>query len=245
LFFINYCGKAGWQNYMSVQHDTPGRLFDEWPDRYDKWFETPVGALVRKYESELLIDFLKPGVGEMILDVGCGTGVFTRDILSRGPRVIGLDISRPMLLRANQKAKGYSFQAVAGDMISLPFAQECFDRVFSMTALEFIEDGQTAVRELFRVTKKRGTIVVTTLNSLSPWAVRRKQKAKKGHRLFQNMIFRSPDEMRALACAEAEVKTAIHFQKDEDLDRASKIEIAGQKRNLATGAFLAARWVKP
>ena len=230
---------------MSVQHDTPGRLFDEWPDRYDKWFETPVGALVRRYESELLIDFLKPGVGEMILDVGCGTGVFTRDILSRGPRVIGLDISRPMLLRANQKAKGYSFQAVAGDMISLPFAQECFDRVFSMTALEFIEDGQAAVRELFRVTKKRGTIVVTTLNSLSPWAARRKQKAKKGHRLFQNMIFRSPDEVRALAFAEAEVKTAIHFQKDEDLGRASKIEIAGQKRNLATGAFLAARWLKP
>jgi ubiquinone/menaquinone biosynthesis C-methylase UbiE len=230
---------------MSVQHDTPGRLFDEWPDRYDTWFETPVGALVRRYESELLIDFLQPGAGEVILDVGCGTGVFTADILSRGPRVIGLDISSPMLRRANQKAKGYSFQAVAGDMIALPFAGECFDRVFSMTALEFIEDGQAAVGELFRVTKKRGTIVVTTLNSLSPWAARRKQKAKDGHRLFQNMIFRSPDEIRALACADAEVKTAIHFQKDEDPARASEIELAGQKGNLATGAFLAARWVKP
>jgi ubiquinone/menaquinone biosynthesis C-methylase UbiE len=230
---------------MSVQHDTPGRLFDEWPDRYDKWFETPIGALVRRYESELLIDFLKPGAGELILDVGCGTGVFTGDILSRGPRVIGLDISSPMLLRADQKAKGFSFLAVAGDMTGLPFAEECFDRVYSMTALEFIEDGQAAVGELFRVTKKRGTIVVTTLNSLSPWAARRKQKAKDGHRLFQNMIFRSPDEIRALACVDAEVKTAIHFQKDEDPARASEIELAGQKRNLATGAFLAARWVKP
>jgi ubiquinone/menaquinone biosynthesis C-methylase UbiE len=230
---------------MSVQLDTPGRLFDEWPDRYDKWFETPVGALVRRYESELLLDFLKPGGGEVILDVGCGTGVFTGDILSCGPRVIGLDISSPMLRRANQKAKGYAFQAVAGDMISLPFAGECFDRVFSMTALEFIEDGQAAVGELFRVTKKRGTIVVTTLNSLSPWATRRKHKAKEGHRLFQKMIFRSPDDMRALACAAAEVKTAIHFQKDEDPGRASEIELAGQKRNLATGAFLAVRWVKP
>jgi ubiquinone/menaquinone biosynthesis C-methylase UbiE len=229
---------------MSAQQDTPGRLFDAWPDRYDAWFETPIGALVKKYESELLIDFLKPGVGELILDVGCGTGVFTRDILSRGSRVIGLDISSPMLMRAHQKAKGYLFHATAGDMTSLPFAGECFDRVFSMTALEFIEDGQAAVRELFRVTKKQGTIVVTTLNSLSPWAARRKQKAKKGHRLFQKMIFRSPDEMHAIARTDAEVKTAIHFQKDEDPDKAPEIERQGQKRNLNTGAFLAARWVK-
>lgn len=230
---------------MSVQHDTPGRLFDEWPDRYDQWFETHVGSLVKMYESRLLIDFLKPGVGELILDAGCGTGVFTRDILSRGPRVIGLDISRPMLLRAGQKARGYFFQAVAGDMMSLPFAGERFDKVVSMTALEFIEDGQAAVGELFRVAKKRGTIVVATLNSLSPWAARRKQKAEKDHRLFQNMIFRSPDEVRALAHADAEVKTAIHFQKNDDPDRASEIETEGQKRNLATGAFLAASWVKP
>jgi len=230
---------------MSVRHDTAERLFDEWPDRYDKWFETPIGSLVKKYEGELLLELLKPGVGELILDVGCGTGVFTRDILSRGSRVIGLDISSPMLRRACQKAKGYPFQAVAGDMISLPFAGERFDRVFSMTALEFIEDGQAAVRELFRVAKKRAPLVVTTLNSLSPWAVRRKQKAAKGHRLFQNMIFRSPDELRTLACADAEVKTAIHFQKNEDPDRAPEIEMEGQKRSLETGALVAARWVKP
>jgi ubiquinone/menaquinone biosynthesis C-methylase UbiE len=230
---------------MSAQQDTPGRLFDKWPDRYDEWFETPIGALVKRYESELLINFLKPGEGELILDVGCGTGVFTRCILSRGARVIGLDISSPMLMRANQKAKGYFFQAVAGDMISLPFVDECFDSVFSMTALEFIKNGQAAVGELFRVTKKRGTIVVTTLNSLSPWAARREQKAKKGHRLFQKMIFRSPDEMRAVGHADAEVKTVIHFQKDEAPDRASEIEMEGQKRNLDTGALLAARWVKP
>jgi len=230
---------------MSVPHDTAERLFDEWPDRYDKWFETPIGSLVKQYESELLLEFLKPDVGELILDVGCGTGVFTRDILAGGARVIGLDISGPMLQRAGQKGRGYPFRAVAGDMISLPFAGERFDKVFSMTALEFIADGQTAIRELFRVAKPRGTIVVTTLNSLSPWAVRRKQKAAKGHRLFQNMIFRSPDELRALARAAAEVKTAIHFQKSEDPNRASEIEMEGRKRNLQTGACVAARWVKP
>ena len=230
---------------MSGQQDIPERLFDDWPARYDAWFETQIGALVKRYESALLMDLLRPEVGELILDVGCGTGVFTCDILARGARVIGLDISSPMLQQAAKKAKGYSFQAVAGDMISLPFGRECFDRVFSMTALEFIEDGQAAVRELLRVAKKGGTVVVTTLNSLSPWAVRRRQKAQQGHRLFQSMIFRSPDELRALGGTTAEVRTAIHFQKDEHPLRASEVEMEGQKKNLNTGAFLAARWVKP
>jgi hypothetical protein len=59
------------------------------------------------------------------------------------------------------------------------------------------------------------------------------------------MIFRSPDELRALGGSTAEVKTAIHFQKDENPIRACEIEMEGKKGNLNTGAFLAARWVKP
>ena len=229
---------------MSTEQEDKGRLFDEWPEKYDRWFETPIGALVKKYENELLLDLLQPGPAEMILDVGCGTGVFSLNILGFGPRITGLDISYPMLKRAELKAKGYPFRAVAGDMTYLPFADECFDRVVSMTALEFIEDGRGAVKDLLRVTKKGGVVVVTTLNSLSPWADRRKKSADKGHSLFQQMIFRSPDDMRALVPTEAPVKTAIHFLKEDDPQRVPEIERDGNKRGLDTGAFVAARWVK-
>jgi ubiquinone/menaquinone biosynthesis C-methylase UbiE len=130
-------------------------------------------------------------------------------------------------------------------MLFLPFADEVFDKTVSMTALEFVEDAHAAVMEMFRVTKKGGTLVVTTLNSLSHWASRRKQKAEKGHHLFKKMIFRSPDEIRSLAPMDGVVKTAIHFQKEENPDRAPEIEKDGQKKELSTGALLAARWVKP
>ena len=230
---------------MSNAKKAKDRLFDEWPEAYDRWFETPIGALVKKYENELLLDLLQPRPGEMILDVGCGTGVFTLNILDCGPRMIGLDISQPMLKKAEQKAKGYPFQCVAGDMQALPFGDGCFDKVVSMTTLEFIAEGIEAVDDLFRVTKKGGVVVVTTLNRLSPWADRRQKAAEKGHSLFEQMIFRSPEDMRALAPIHGTVKTAIHFLKDDDPQSVPEIERDGKQRGLDTGAFVAARWIKP
>ncbi len=230
---------------MSEEQGVNDRLFDNWPDKYDQWFETPIGALVKKFEAELYLELLQPRSGEHILDVGCGTGVFTLNILASGSRVTGLDISLPMLKRAAHKLKDYPFRCVAGDMLFLPFADECFDRVSSMTALEFTTDGKRAMAELFRVTKKGGVVVVTTLNSLSPWARRRKKEAEKGHSLFEQMVFRSPDEMHAIAPLEGLVKTAIHFQKADDPKQAVVIELEGQRKGLETGAFIAGRWKKP
>jgi ubiquinone/menaquinone biosynthesis C-methylase UbiE len=220
------------------------QLFNEWPEAYDRWFTTPIGSLVRKYEIELILNLLSPKRGEIILDAGCGTGIFTFDILSSGSKVIGLDLSLPMLRRAEEKLKGYPFQIVVADMLHLPFPESSFNKVVSVTALEFIEDGKAAVGELFRVTKEGGCIVVATLNSLSPWAVRRRVEATERHSIFEKAIFRSPDELHSLGSVEGVVKTAIHFQKGDDSKRAVEIERDGKKSNLNTGAFVAARWEK-
>ena len=219
-------------------------LFDEWPEEYDRWFAAPMGALVKKYEGELLLELLKPMPGEFILDAGCGTGVFTFDLLSRDTKVIGLDISLPMLKRAGQKARGFCFQRVLGDMLHLPFPEGSFDRVMSVTALEFIADAQTAFGELFRVTKRKGFIVVGTLNSLSPWAARRKRNAREKQSIFEKAIFRSPDELRSLAPVEGVIRTAVHFQKEDNTAMAAEIEREGRRRRLDTGAFVVGCWEK-
>jgi ubiquinone/menaquinone biosynthesis C-methylase UbiE len=78
--------------------------FDDWPERYDRWFETPVGRAVLKYEKALILELLRPGRGERILDAGSGTGIFTREFLARGAKVVGLDISLAMLVYAEKKA---------------------------------------------------------------------------------------------------------------------------------------------
>lgn len=219
-------------------------LFDAWTDRYDRWFETPTGRLVRKYESALVLELLNPLPGERILDVGCGTGVFTQDLLDCGARVTGVDLSGPMLKKAMGRTGAGGFIGLCADMCALPFPDNCFDKVVSMTAIEFVADAGRAVAELDRIARKGGCVVVTTLNSLSPWAEQRKQKGQNGHALFQKICFRSPDDMRLLVPEKSFIKTAIHFQKDAPVANIPEIESNAMENQLDTGAFLAVQWKK-
>lgn len=220
-------------------------IFDAWPEKYDDWFHTPIGRLVKQYEGDLIREMLQPRKGETILDAGCGTGVFTLDILDAGASVVGLELSLPMLRRAGDKARGRPFRMVRGDMRELPFADNTFDKVLSVTAIEFIEKAARAVRELFRISRPGGRVVVATLNRLSPWAERRRAAGASGHQLFRHARFRSPAEMQALSPVPAILRTAVHFQKQTDPELAEMIEREGQSKNLNTGAFLVASWEKP
>jgi ubiquinone/menaquinone biosynthesis C-methylase UbiE len=150
-----------------------------------------------------------------------------------------------MLRRARKKAAGCPFHIVQGDMRTLPFASNSFDKTVSVTTIEFIEDGRGAVAELFRVTRPGGLVVVASLNSLSPWAARRKAAATQGHSIFRHARFRSPEEMAALAPDPARMKTAIHFQKHDDPEQVPALESDGEARGLLTGAFLVVSWEKP
>jgi ubiquinone/menaquinone biosynthesis C-methylase UbiE len=134
---------------------------------------------------------------------------------------------------------------VQGDMRTLPFVSDSFDKTVSVTAIEFIEDGRGAIAELFRVTRRGGLVVVASLNTLSPWATRRKAAAREGHAIFRHARFRSPEEMASLAPGPARIKTAIHFQKHDDPKHAPAIERDGEARRLLTGAFLVVSWQKP
>jgi len=191
------------------------------------------------------MEFLAPVVGETILDAGCGTGVFTLDIVSSGADVVGLDLSLPMLAKAASKSQALGFSPVAGDLLCLPFKNGRFHKTVSITALEFINDARGAVAELFRVTRRGGLVVLATLNRESPWAERRIREAHEKETIFSKAIFRSPREMLSLAPFPGIVKTAVHFQKDSTPEAAIHAERQGREKGLQTGAFVAVRWQKP
>jgi ubiquinone/menaquinone biosynthesis C-methylase UbiE len=222
---------------------TGRQIFDDWPERYDCWFDTPVGKAVLKYEVTLVLGLLRPVREEKILDAGSGTGIFTREFFDRGADVVGLDISWAMLRWAQSKNEAFSPGMVTADMALLPFADGVFDKTVSVTALEFIEDEKRAVTELFRVTKPGGIVVVATLNSLSPWANRRRENARQDRgSIFNRVIFRSPAQLLDAAPVSGIVRTAVHFGKEDDPAELDRIEHEG--RGGETGAFIAARWEK-
>jgi len=223
---------------------TGKQIFDDWPERYDRWFETPLGKAILATERELILDMLRPRKGELILDAGSGTGIFTEEFIARGAGVVGLDISFAMLRRAAERNATLASRGVAADMAHLPFGDNAFDKTVSVTAIEFIADAKRAVTELFRVTKRGGIVVVATLNSLSPWAARRLADAERDpDSVFNRVFFRSPGELLALASVAGTARTAVHFGKDDPPADWERIERDG--RGSQKGAFVAALWEKP
>jgi ubiquinone/menaquinone biosynthesis C-methylase UbiE len=222
---------------------TVKQIFDDWPERYDRWFDTPLGKAVLPAERELILDMLQPRQGELILDAGSGTGIFTGTFVARGANMVGLDISVSMLRRAAEKNAALAGREVAADMTTLPFGPEVFDKAVSVTALEFIANAKRAVAELFRVTRPGGIVVAATLNSLSPWADRRLADAQRDpESVFNRVIFRSPAELLALAPVAGICRAAVHFGKDDPPAEWERIEREGRGSEL--GAFVAARWEK-
>ncbi|MBK9116082.1 MAG: methyltransferase domain-containing protein [Betaproteobacteria bacterium] len=124
-------------------------------DDYDAWYRTPRGAWIGGVEFATLTRALGANPGERVLDVGCGTGYFTRRLATEcALDVVGLDPDRAWLDFARAHAAGGE-RYCAGRAEALPFPDASFDRTVSVTALCFVADPRRAVEEMLRVTRTR------------------------------------------------------------------------------------------
>jgi demethylmenaquinone methyltransferase/2-methoxy-6-polyprenyl-1,4-benzoquinol methylase len=96
--------------------------------------------------------------GERVLDVGAGTGVSTAELAQAGAYAVGADLSLGML-RAGRRSRP-PVPLLAGDALALPFPDGAFDAVTISLALRNVVDADAALRELARVTRPGGRLVV-------------------------------------------------------------------------------------
>ncbi|MBB3061746.1 class I SAM-dependent methyltransferase [Microbulbifer rhizosphaerae] len=133
---------------------------------YESWYETPRGRWIGERETALILEGLQPSSGESLLDVGCGTGFFTRNLsASMDGEVVGVDINQEWLEYARLHSDGRATFDIA-DARSLPYATASFDLVISITALCFIEEQLAAVREILRVARRRFAIGLLNRHSI-------------------------------------------------------------------------------
>ncbi len=129
-------------------------------EEYEAWYGTPRGAWIAAREFALMMRLLRPEKGTSLLDVGCGTGQFSRRFAAYGLRVAGLDPDAGMLHHARSLAGGVDY--IEGRSEALPFADTAFDYCAAVTSLCFVQDPARALAEMWRVARR--AVVLGLLN---------------------------------------------------------------------------------
>jgi len=225
-----------------------GAFTKEIADNYDNWYKSSLGEFVDGVERKVVMDLTKPQKNEKVLDVGCGTGIYSLLFLNMGLKVTGIDQSDSMLEKAGEKTNKINF--IKADAYNLPFPNESFDLVVSVTMFEFLDYPQRAAREAYRVLSPGGRLVICVIGAKSTWAKLYKEKAKTEYQSpYKAARFYTLEEVINFIpeVSYTDYQIALHFGPDADLNNKElllKKEIQGQRKKDDTGGFICVRWDK-
>jgi ubiquinone/menaquinone biosynthesis C-methylase UbiE len=172
---------------------------------YEDWYRT-TGRRADRLEKALLQRLLaRFPQARTILEVGCGTGHFSRWFRETGLQVAGLDLSWSMLAEA---ARLDSPSCLCGDALALPFPAGGFDLVTLVTTLEFVPGSARALAEALRIARQG--VILGVLNHHSVLGRRLKRQ---GGPVWGVARFYTPGELVRLVHRAAESKQiALHWQ---------------------------------
>jgi len=176
-------------------------LPDLGPDVYARWRSSELGALTERLARKLVLDLIGEVGGRSVLDLGCGDGDLAITLCQHGARVVGLDVSPAMIAAASARARQEHADAAfeVGTAAALAFPGGKFDVVVAVTILCFVADAAPVFREIARVLRPGGRLVICELGKRSTWAAERRVRAWLGSRLWRRGYFRTPRELQRLS----------------------------------------------
>jgi SAM-dependent methyltransferase len=156
-------------------------------------WESPAGKLRWVRRVKMLSSHLKPGM--TVLELGCGTGSFTRELARSGAEVVAIDVSPELLEIARANCSAPNIQYQIQNAYSLSYPEAVFDSVVGSSVLHHLEIKE-ALRDVYRVLKPAGTIYFTEPNMLNPQIAIQKNipwiKRKLGDSPDETAFFRWP-----------------------------------------------------
>jgi ubiquinone/menaquinone biosynthesis C-methylase UbiE len=136
-----------------------------------KSYEASSGVYDGLYSEEqfakhsLALKMLDVSKRDMVLDNGCGSGLFSLQLAQKGALLVGVDLSFELLRAARKALKVHGSEAffVCCDSDFLPFIDGVFDKVFAITLLQNLPNPKKTIEEMKRVTKDYGSLLLTFL----------------------------------------------------------------------------------
>ncbi len=129
------------------------------------YWETPAGQIRWQRRVKMLLSHITPEM--KVLEIGCGVGYFTREILKTGAHVTAIDISPDLLRVAQDSIKEDRVTFKEENAYSLSFPDNTFDTIIGSSVLHHLDIDQ-ALREFDRVLKPGGTAFFTEPNMANP-----------------------------------------------------------------------------
>jgi 2-polyprenyl-3-methyl-5-hydroxy-6-metoxy-1,4-benzoquinol methylase len=156
-------------------------------------WESPAGKLRWARRVKMLSRHLRPGMS--VLELGCGTGYFTRELARSEADVVAIDVSPELLRIAKANCSAPNVRYEIQNAYELSYADAVFDSVVGSSVLHHLEI-EAALREIYRVLKPSGTIYFTEPNMLNPQIAIQKNvpwvKRKLGDSPDETAFFRWP-----------------------------------------------------
>ena len=134
-----------------------GEVARQWDEMRESFFSEAV--------REKAISLAGAESGELAADIGAGTGFITEGLMQKGLRVIAVDQSEAMLKEMGEKFQGVdTIDYRLGEAENLPIEDKVVDYVFANMYLHHVENPTVAIKEMARVLKPGGRLVITDLD---------------------------------------------------------------------------------
>jgi 2-polyprenyl-3-methyl-5-hydroxy-6-metoxy-1,4-benzoquinol methylase len=171
----------------------------------DVWgWTTPGGKLRAERRANYFLDLSGMNAQSKVLEIGCGTGLFTEKVSKSGANIIATDLSEDLLLVARKKNIPNCIFEEA-DAHHLKYAAETFDVVFGSSILHHL-DMEIALKEVYRVLKPGGSFVFAEPNMLNPQIL-----VQKNVPFIKKWLGDSPDETAVVRWKLSKLLTKIGF----------------------------------